>query len=26
LGDWYNRFFILSFDEKKFTIHKGLLK
>jgi len=26
LGDWYNSFFILSFDEKKFTIHKGLLK
>ena len=26
LGDWYNSFFILSFDENKFTIHKGLLK
>ena len=26
LGDWYNSFFILSFDENKFIIHKGLLK
>ena len=26
LGDWYNRFFILTFKDKRFTIHKGNLK
>ncbi len=26
LGDWYNSFFILSFNEDKFTINKGQLK
>ena len=26
LGDWYNSFFILSFDKDKFFINKGLLK